>query len=447
MNRKFISLITAFAIIFISSVVALADSPDDVRASSVSTPVGYYDVDHFNLSLRTGLTSSGLTRDITYTISDLYDLTYDINYGAYTGSSYAPVRMAGYLGNWNSNILNLQNWLTVNESGTRVGIGTYISNMTQDLTDIKNYNSNMSGKLSNLDTSVSSINSKLPSYNWVHFPSSYIGGKSDPNASSFLSSTSYGSNFYLYYSIERNYSLYPIVLRIFVPLYATSNSYSGRPPFGNVTFSYSDGTVARLDDFDYFVEGSEGGSYIYVFDFNQRSTGTFVVHVSSSVSLVFRSDVSGNISYISFNSDEYQQLKQAFYQQKSANSLGSLDKLADVYASDDLIQAKQAQQSVEDGVLTDFTGQGSESMSLSDVGGVKNVSSNAKQFLGTGSSGSNALSVFNVNGQGLWQWFSQTTSNNLDTTTPTRGLDGYLTIYDQNMQNYLDGLGGDENAR
>lgn len=87
-----------------------------------------------------------------------------------------------------------------------------------------------------------------------------------------------------------------------------------------------------------------------------------------------------------------------------------LDTFKELYASDDLIQAKQAQQEYENQAIEDFTGSGSASASVSDQSSIKSVSGTLKNNLNTGHSVSEGLSVFSTT-NGLWGWFSQDNAN------------------------------------
>ena len=125
-------------------------------------------------------------------------------------------------------------------------------------------------------------------------------------------------------------------------------------------------------------------------------------------------NINGYAKYIPFDTLDYQIIKNAFYQTKSGKGNDALIKLADVYASDDLIQAKANQQNYENEVISEFTGNGDSAAKSSDKNGLKSVSGNIKNGLNTGGSIGNALGVFDTSNS-LWQFFTTTTQNNVDT--------------------------------
>lgn len=106
----------------------------------------------------------------------------------------------------------------------------------------------------------------------------------------------------------------------------------------------------------------------------------------------------------------------------------------ELYGSDDLITAKEAQKPLEQQVLSDFTGQGDASVSLSDATTAKDISGQLKNGLNTDVNASNAFQVFDNNASAFWGWFSSDnasyftlydTSNNTN-TRHTKALEGEL---------------------
>lgn len=119
-----------------------------------------------------------------------------------------------------------------------------------------------------------------------------------------------------------------------------------------------------------------------------------------------------------------------------------MDKYTSLYMSDDLIEAKEAQQEFEDTALEDFTGEGSASASVNDLGSLSNISSTVKGGLSTGHSVSEGLSIFNSN-SGLWSFFSQQNYDVLNTLSSGSGgtrnsKSGSSTpYYDQNLYDLM----------
>lgn len=132
------------------------------------------------------------------------------------------------------------------------------------------------------------------------------------------------------------------------------------------------------------------------------------------------------------------------------SQLDILNRFKDLYASDDLVQAKEEQQNFEDAALEDFTGEGSAAASLGDLGSAKDISGALKYGLNAGGSVGTALGVFNSSSS-FWGWFSQENYNNINSLynpTPTRNSKGGSSDldvlglpydYDELLQYYLDG--------
>lgn len=410
--------------LFISlfSVFALADS-SDVKDSAGVFPVGLYE-DKVYDSLASGTKAAHDVNDV-YLV--LYDDIRPALRGQNSSSVYSLPRIASYL--------------SASPEGTTVGVGTMVSELMYDTIDIKNY----SAYLPSIKNSVDS----LGVITWQNTNAQYLGAKRSPTGSVVSSWVTGETDWFFGFNFGGSTysSNQPMTLRLWIPFDPWNQI--GSPNFRLKSIQYVSGGSAYPVNFDnanvFFEPAINYGSYLYIFNFKDYNLGYtdiyFEVEYIGSGSPQMSGDRQGSAFFIPFDSVANQQLKVAFYQSTISSDISSL---VSVYASPDLIQAKQAQQSVEDSVLDDFTGSGSESMSLSDVGGVKQVSGGAKSFLGTGSSSGNALGLFNVNGQGLWEFFSQTTADNLDSTSNLRKSSDYLSIYDDNLRSYYDGLGGSD---
>ena len=125
------------------------------------------------------------------------------------------------------------------------------------------------------------------------------------------------------------------------------------------------------------------------------------------------------------------------------------DKFEDLYASDDLIAAKEAQQSTESQVLSDFTGSGSAAVSTNDLGLAKDTSNALSSGLNTGVSASESFKVFDPSSS-LFTWFTNTTRDNLSTdyewslilpNTRLKSSNNNGTLfYDDNLSQYERGV-------
>ena len=100
--------------------------------------------------------------------------------------------------------------------------------------------------------------------------------------------------------------------------------------------------------------------------------------------------------------------------------LSVMDRFKELYASDDLVAAKEAQQDYEDSAIADFTGSGSAAASLNDLGAMKNISSGVTSGLDTGYGVSDALNIFSTN-SGFWDFFSQGVYDSINNVYVTGG--------------------------
>lgn len=134
------------------------------------------------------------------------------------------------------------------------------------------------------------------------------------------------------------------------------------------------------------------------------------------------------------------------------NQIDILNTFKELYASDDLIAAKQAQQQYEDQAIQDFTGNGSAAASSSDLNDLKQISGTVSSGLDSGGSVSNGLSVFDpnyqdINGNRFWDWFSQDNYNNINNPNlnnrRSSSQDEIIDFYNQNQNEVLRLLGGE----
>lgn len=120
-----------------------------------------------------------------------------------------------------------------------------------------------------------------------------------------------------------------------------------------------------------------------------------------------------------------------------------IDKLVEMYASEDELEAKRNQLEYESSVLESFTGSGSAAASLDDVSSVSEVSSTVSSGLSSGGSISNALGVFNPISN-FWGWFSQENYNLINgIPVRVRSNDGFIDFYSDNQLQLQSILGGD----
>lgn len=152
-------------------------------------------------------------------------------------------------------------------------------------------------------------------------------------------------------------------------------------------------------------------AYLYTLPLYNQSTSSYSFRVSLPAGVNYRVGNGFYIDYISLDSQPEDFLKVYTYlmQNHMDNDLHSIDlnidKLRRMYASDDELAAKEAQQGYESSALNDFTGNGSAAVNSTDSGNVKNISGTVKSGLNTGGSVSGGLGIFQ-NDNYFWGWFS-----------------------------------------
>lgn len=124
--------------------------------------------------------------------------------------------------------------------------------------------------------------------------------------------------------------------------------------------------------------------------------------------------------------------------------LTNVNKLTEVYASDEEVAARHESQTVIDGALDSFTGDGSASAKLSDILGAKDISDTLTDGLSSGGSVNNGLIVFDTSGNSgnsFYGWFTQEVKDWFAPLHNTRGLDNgvydYLSEYDEEYYRLL----------
>lgn len=179
-----------------------------------------------------------------------------------------------------------------------------------------------------------------------------------------------------------------------------ANTYSG------TLFSYSYSNKILIINFnkDKLIDFCENNNISQDFTLDQTSES---FSYSESFTITAEDSLIGGSEYINFiehidNDIHYQ------------NDI--LDTFNKLYASDDLIQAKQAQQDFEDDAIESFTGDGANAPTLNDTGVLKNVGSSVKDGLTSGGgSASDALAIFDGDTGTFWYWFTNANYNAINT--------------------------------
>lgn len=338
----------------------------------------------------------------TYTTTDIYNLLYHcLREGS--NSAYGA-------------ITEINNNLTYYVSGTNwtlADLTGMIWGKVGDIEDEIDYNNSLTSTTnSKLEYVFSAIEDTI---NIKWYTSNIYNTAFSTSISPWTDLTSTANNISQIYikTTLSHYSLNPVLLRLFVPIY-TNNLASIDFDLINVYNIRNNQYIDIKYTGDYYFEPTQFGTYIYLFDFNPQYSTPYVFYLKSNSNMTYNSNYLANAVYIPFDTLDYQIIKTAFNSSKSADGNDAIKKLADVYASDDLIQAKANQQTYEDEVISEFTGSGASASKTSDKNGLKSVSSNIKSGLNTGGSINNALAVFDTSNS-LWQFFTSTTQNNVDT--------------------------------
>lgn len=402
----------------------LAPDLDDVQAKAVAEEI--YDK-----------LSEGTRSDAT--ITDVYNiLRYDILpglKGSVSNSNYSLPRIAYYSEESWGKLTDIRNLLYMPYVGSdptmRSPFWYQVSSSNYSLSDLQGMTwARVGDILSTLNLSnsyLSAISSQLSGFNWQS-AGTYLGAI---NSSTGQGTSSWvtGVNDWTF-GFQFNSSFYrsdqPNLIRLYVPFDAWTAFGSANIDLVDIyRVSGNSWVHAQYDYNNVFIEPSpDYGTYIYLFDFKDFNLGTslyFRCVYTGSGSPQMSGDRSGVVQILSFDSDSYQQIKQAFYQQKAALAQVSMssdvNRLADYLADPDKIAAEQASQGVIDDTLDGFTGSGSAAAKGSDIGSMKNISGSVQSGLDTGAGVSNATNVFSLNG-GFWGWFSQSNSDLINNPYP-----------------------------
>lgn len=369
----------------------------------------------------------------TYTTTDIYNLLYhclrDGSNSAYGAITEINNNLTYYVSgtNWSLAELAGMTWGKVTDISTALDYNNTLTNTTN-------------AKLEYVFSAIEdTINIKWYSSNTVYrgvttdFNTNYL--QSDTNGYKFIGQFLFNSD------LVTNH---PSIIRVFIPIqnYSTSNARTDVYKLSTLktSTSYVNSTIP-----DYFIETTNNGIYLYLFDFNPLGNYTYAFEITSNYQMHYYSNLAGNVFYIPFDTLDYQLIKTAFYITKSGEGNDALKKLADIYASDDYIAAKAAQQDYENDVINNFTGNGSGAASRSDQNNLKNTSGALKSGLSSGGSVSNSLGVFN-NSSDIWMWFTNDVKNSLDTTQNNRSLkssneDEIIDFYHQYKNDAISQLG------
>lgn len=412
----------------------LAPDLDDVQAKAITEEI--YDK-----------LSEGTRADATLT--DVYNiLRYDILpglKGSVSNSNYSLPRIAydtrrGLFGSGTmegTSAWDLLYWLApVNNLGTNQFPLVYSpagSGLTYTQAELSGMTwARVGDILSQLSVANSYLSSISSSSDWIS-NGSYVGATVSLDRNFISSTTRSDTAYFVFNSIP--YSNTPVLNRFFVPYYNSSTSEVNATGFDLVEiYAYRNNTFYDLNyTGDYFISYTDGGLYVYIFDLDNLTNADYYIRLSSSSNSVITTS-SGSVFCLAFDSNSYQQVKQAFFSESTNHYISHIDSdihslngrmlaigndvnaLADYLADPDKIAAEEASQAVIDDTLDGFTGNGSAAAKTSDTGAMKNMSGSLQSGLESGASASNATSVFS--NQTFWSWFTQSTSNGINSPYP-----------------------------
>lgn len=373
--------------------------------------LGWWVHDKDVLEALTVTTATGSKYSIASYVYDLYDLLigeleYRNSYNLVDNIYHSRLYLAGGLFDGTTERPYLETMISILSSFA----SSNHSDLVQFLSDVNNF------KSAN-HTDILGLRDDYNNINWVSIPDTVSLHSSFDDAitgSNPLSGTAYLSSLYVFMKSTISKSG---LLHLFVPYYNNSVLYL---PDLDFTFRIylANGVDFVESDFPYFYSVSRFGIDFYfqnIQQFNWRVV-LGIVPKKHSQFYVYNTNHNVNLSYLSSDSKDYVD----FYNYLSLKHIDSdlhyqnsqLDKLVSVYADDVTIAAKQANQSNEQTVLTDFTGSGDAAVSGSDLGNLKSSGSVIKGGFNGGKT-SDALNIFS-GGSSVWAWFTQDNYNTLN---------------------------------
>lgn len=316
-------------------------------------------------------------------------------------------------------------------------VGAQTADVSSKLITTNNTLSNIANYTDGLEGSLSTINSNLVTY------TEHVQGYLHDVSWKTLNPTFEFSNDGITYSSLDDFTVRSGGKELYIKIYYSlqSSQYLSylRIPFntlGNINVSYLisyNSSVGTIDNFDYSVFYSFRNTDLYILPFNVFGSSTYPTVLKLTFTRPFYKSTNGNpelfYKYLTPDMQDYYSVESLIYNYNQNKILNDFKYL---YASDDLVAAKQGQQNYEDQVIDDFTGSGSAAASGSDATSLKNISGSLKSGLDSGGSISGALGVFNDSSD-LWKWFSQDNYNDIN-GQPTRSDDGIIDFYNINQE-------------
>lgn len=310
----------------------------------------------------------------------------------------------------NNHLTNIEDWLS--------GIRSVLLNIRSD---IQSYLTTTNSTLSSLLTELQNYHNDYNNISWSN-GGSFMGMYSELGGSTITSIPNTGGDFYFVY-LFNNPASSPYLYKVTFP-FGSANT--------NFDFTYNLLDIYQSPDNLTYYAYTFNGKYWFehtkrapslIIDSTFNSTNTFnniyyafKIHIPSSTYWSYNANLS-SLTYLNSTNIDYFTV----YNHYLFDTLYSIaNTFKSIYASDDLIAAKQAQQGLEDQIISDFTGNGSASVSIGDAINAKQASNAIKSGLNTGIASSYALSVFD-NDSSLYIWFSQSVADWFTVPQTTRG--------------------------
>lgn len=247
---------------------------------------------------------------------------------------------------------------------------------------------------------------------WRDTGAYYHGAKSSTSGSALGWTTGLTE---AYFGFQFNTNAYinnvPMCLRLFIPWHSWGGNADTSIILTDILARVGSNDISlKYNESNVFYEPVKNGTYVYLFGFQDIYNGSYPIYFKFAYSGTGSSELNGQLNgtshYVPFNTDFYQQLKEAFYQQR----------LTDYTASSPKAQAEVASEPVIQDTLDGFTGNGSAAAKTSDTGSMKNMSGSIQSGLSTGASAGNATSVFSDTT--FWSWFTQENSDQINNPYP-----------------------------
>lgn len=336
------------------------------------------------------------------------------------------------------------------------GIKTDTSNLSAILTGVTDFKTDNHTDITSVKTSVDNfktanhtdIKSFQNDYNDITWTNTDIGVEGyyrDPSNDKITSTTS-SNNWYIKLSASSVLSNH--IYRLSIPLYigglidVNINSEFGY--LNNGVFTKISDAILSTDE-----RGTSTLIYFYVPEHFYISPAYYCVHLSNSKGNMYINPAGGvSSAYIDYTKKDYYTV---FENLIDRNILKLFKQAKEVFFDDKTIAAKKANQDQEDSVLSNFTGSGAASASVSDFGAVKDSMVDLKAGFNGGASSSDTFSFLSGDSN-AWDWFTQDTANDVDRTqrSNTRLLRGSSDVasdtplLDSYYTAILSILGGDD---